>query len=85
MLKFLLIVLLVGFIFFRIIGFFLRLLMGSSADNRTRTQTFNRQQPGAKARPKSGNVNIDYIPGKINDKDNKKFSGGEYVDFEEVE
>ncbi len=85
MLKFILIVLLVGFIFFRTIGFFLRLLMGSSVQNRTRSQQYNRTNQSRQPRPGSGNVNIDYVPGKENSNENKKFTGGEYVDFEEVE
>jgi hypothetical protein len=83
MLKFLLIALLIGFIFFRTIGLLMRLLTGSSVGNRTRSNPF--EQNESRAKPKSGNVNIDYVPNKNGKKKNTRFNGGEYVDFEEVE
>jgi len=64
---------------FRAVGFVLRLLLGRSFTNRANTQF--RQTTKRSAR---GNINIDYDPGKENRKD-KKFEGGDYVDFEEVD
>lgn len=86
MLKILLILFLVGFIFFRTIGFFLRLLTGSSVDNKSRQNPYARQSHSAhQQKPANGNVNIDYVPNKKGKKSGEKFTGGEYVDFEEVE
>jgi len=84
MIKFILLVVLIGFVFFRILGFFLRLLTNSSVDQRGRSQQFNRSGQGRQAQSAKGNVTIDYVPGKRNGKP-EKFKGGEYVDFEEVE
>ena len=64
---------------FRAVGVVLRLLLGGSFTNRTNTQFRQTHK-----RPAGGNINIDYDPGKENRK-GKKFEGGDYVDFEEVD
>ena len=84
MLKFLIIVFLLGFIFFRTIGFFMKLLSGSSIGNKSRNDAYQQNSNG-RQRPAGGNVNIDYVPGKKGRPTGEKFTGGEYVDFEEVE
>lgn len=76
LLKFLLIVGLIGFLLFRVLGVFFRVLTGSTANPRA-------QETRQTRKPKNGNVNVDYIPGK--EKDNKGFKGGEYVDYEELD
>ena len=73
MFKFLIILFLIGFILVRLIGGVVRLLFGSAA---------NKMQ-GQQGRPdKSGKVNMNK-----NTPSRKKegYSGGEYVDFEEVD
>ncbi len=76
LLKFLLIVGLIGFLLFRVLGVFLRVLTGSPAN--TKAQNFRQTR-----KPKDGNVNVDYVPGK--EKSKKGFKGGEYVDYEELD
>ena len=81
MLKVLIILFVIGLVFFRAIGFFLRLLSGSTASERQRTRAY--EQHKATRKPDNGNVNIDYVPRK--GKKDKSFNGGEYVDFEELD
>jgi len=64
---------------FRVVGYVMRLLLGRSTADRASTQF--RQ---SRRRPAGGNINIDYVPGEENRKD-KKYEGGEYVDYEEVD
>lgn len=82
MLKFLIILFLVGYVIFRMGGFIMRMLF--SGLNQQRQGNFNSQsyrQPNKKKAPGS-NLNIDHIPN--NEKEGKKYDDGEYVDFEEV-
>lgn len=79
--KFIIIVLLLGFIFYKTLGFIFKLLGGSQAAGKTRGYT---QQHYHKPPPANGNVNIDYVPDE-GKKSGGKFKGGEYVDFEEVD
>ena len=76
LLKFLLIVGLIGFVFFRVLGVFFRVLTGPSPDQRASGSRATKQ-------PRDGNVNVDYIPGKQKSKNGYK--GGEYVDYEELD
>ncbi len=78
LLKFLLIVGLIGFLAFRVLGLFFRLLTGSPANPKTQEDPYRDRR-----RPKDGNVNVDYVPGK-QQKSAKDFKGGEYVDYEEI-
>ena len=81
MLKFLIIVVLVGYIFYKVGGLIFRTLFGTLNNGHYQRGNFqDRQQHNQ--RPKGGNVNIDYVP---DDKKNRKnFDGGEYVDYEEL-
>lgn len=81
MLKFLIIVVLLGYIFFKGLGFVIRLILGGSSVNQFGGQ---QQKNQGQQKPKNGNVNVDYVPKDANN-DQKKFKGGEYVDFEEVD
>ena len=79
MIRGILIIAIVGYLLFRfgrILFKFLHLMSGAQG----------RQQAGntfeGKKRPVDGNVNIDKVPRKPNDKE--KFKGGEYVDYEEL-
>jgi hypothetical protein len=79
--KFIIIVLLVGFILYKTMGLIFRLLGGGQAAGKPRGYT---QQHYHKPPPANGNVHVDFVPDKER-KSDLKFKGGEYVDFEEVE
>ncbi|MBL6449670.1 DUF4834 family protein [Fulvivirga sp. 29W222] len=83
MLKFLIIVFLVGFLFFKLLGLFFRVLVGRSAADRSGSRTYQSQQYQS-GRSNEGNVNIDYVPNNGSKKSSKPFKGGEYVDYEEI-
>lgn len=83
MLKFLIIVFLVGFLLFKLLGLFFRILIGRSATDRSGSRTYQNQQYQS-GRSHDGNVNIDYVPGNGSKKEPKTFKGGEYVDYEEI-
>jgi len=77
MLKLLAIILLFV-LFLRGIGFVIRLLVGGASRP---NQQFHRTQS---KRPSGSNINVDYAP-KSEQKSSRKFKGGEYVDFEDVD
>jgi hypothetical protein len=81
--KFIIIMFLVGFILYKTLGFIFSLLGGGQAAGKTRgyTQQHYHKPPPP---PPNGNVHVDYVPDKER-KDEGKFKGGEYVDFEEVD
>ncbi|MEL7004712.1 MAG: DUF4834 family protein [Bacteroidota bacterium] len=81
MLKFLLIVLIIGYVFFKGLGFIMRTMFGVSG--RGTAQNFNREYQTR--RSNSGNVDVNYDPRGKSKKGKANFKGGEYVDFEEVE
>ncbi len=68
------------YVFFKGLGFIIRMIVGGSSVN----QFGGQQQRSQAQRPRKGNVQVDYVP-KDASKDPKKFKGGEYVDFEEVD
>lgn len=68
-------------LFLRSIGYVLRMLFGSGLAGKT-SREFRGEQARRK-RPRSGNVDIDYVPNK-KDKKGKEFDGGDYVDYEDV-
>lgn len=78
MLKFFLIVFILGYVFFKGLGFFFRVILGGSAVNRNTEQSHTQRQPSG------GNVKVDYAPQNNSKKSKSDFKGGEYVDFEEV-
>ena len=78
MIKFLLIVFILGYVFFKGLGFFFRVILGGSAVNRNTNETHNQRQPNG------GNVKVDYAPKDGSKNSKSDFKGGEYVDFEEV-
>ena len=84
MLKVLIIIFIVGLVFFRVMGFVLRLLSGSTATHKhQRAQAYEQHKQTQK--PKGGNVNIDFVPKNKTGKKGEEFRGGEYVEFEEVD
>lgn len=87
MIKFLLIIILVGYLVFTLFGAVLRMLFNvgrnqafeqnSHAEQNSRAEYQNSQE-------RKGNIRIDFVPGKNRKKKGKDFPGGEYVDYEEV-
>lgn len=81
----LIVIVLLGFLFFRMLGFLIKMLSGTqTSSSRTQqrnysgTRDFNGQQQRT-----NGEIHIDYVPGK-NSKSSDRFEGGEYVDYEEI-
>ncbi|MFK7952106.1 MAG: DUF4834 family protein [Ekhidna sp.] len=78
MLKFFLILILIVYALFRLGGFILRIFFGSLGK-----QQYSQQQASSSRRAPGSNLNIDNVQ-KPSSKKEKNFSGGEYVDYEEV-
>ena len=80
MLKILIILILIGYVFFRVTSFVFSALFGGI----NRAQQFGRNSaPFTRTRKApNSNVNIDNVPNTSNQ--NKGYEGGEYVDYEEV-
>ncbi|MCF6361545.1 MAG: DUF4834 family protein [Cyclobacteriaceae bacterium] len=79
MLKFFAILALLYF-FFRSIGHVLRLVLGRSAQTRTRQNPYSSQ---GQQRASRGGLHVDSAPNR--QKKKTDFKGGDYVDYEEVE
>ena len=80
MVKFLLILILIIYVFYKSAGFLFKLVFGNLRSDPGSFQ--QRQQHYSKKAPNS-NLNIDNVPQhKTNNKSG--FDGGEYVDYEEV-
>lgn len=84
MFKFLLIIILICYLIYRVGGFLFRMLfIGAQQQQQHRNQYQGSQQSSHTKKAPGSNLNIDHIPHK--DKKNPRdFDGGEYVDFEEV-
>lgn len=77
MIKFLIILVLIVYSLFRVGTFILRMFFGGLGKHQySQQRTSSRKAPGS-------NLNIDNIRNS-NSKTDKKFTGGEYVDYEEV-
>jgi hypothetical protein len=77
MFKFLLIIILVVYSLFRIGTFILKVFFGSLGKQQySQQRTSSRRAPGS-------NLNIDHVQQQPSKK-SQNFSGGEYVDYEEV-
>lgn len=82
MFRFLLILILVFYLIYKIGGFIFRVLfLGALQSKHQQQQSQYKQQSHRKA-PDS-NLNIDYIPGEKKNQSND-FKSGDYVDYEEV-
>lgn len=80
MLKIVIILILIGYVFYRVTSFIFSGLFGGF----TRNQQFGRQQYSQRSRKaQDSNLNIDNIPENRANKGGN-YSGGEYVDYEEV-
>lgn len=81
MVKFLLILILIIYLLYRVWGFFVSLIFGPQQQRYQQQQQSSNQQHAHK--PPNSNVNVDYVP-KKDRKSGEDFEGGQYVDFEEV-
>ncbi|MBB6001518.1 DUF4834 family protein [Arcicella rosea] len=83
MLKFLLILFLILFIFPRLLKWALRGFVVSQL-NKTQQDFQQKQQTYSNtSRKREGEIDVDFIPPK-NGKSSENFNGGEYIDYEEV-
>lgn len=80
MLKFLLILFLIGYLFFKIGGFLFRLFLGRTAKAAQERQ----YKQNNKGRTTKDGINIDHIPNQKGKRTGGNFKGGEYVDYEEL-
>jgi hypothetical protein len=80
MLKFIIILVFITYLFFKLGGFILKtvymILGGGSAAPR--------QEKSYYRRPADGNVNVDYVPNSQQKGSNPSPGKGEYVDYEEI-
>ncbi|MGM0946998.1 MAG: DUF4834 family protein [Bacteroidota bacterium] len=83
MVKFLIIVLGVGWLLGQLVRYFLRTKLAKFAQHVSEMEREQRRAQQAESRPKDG-VNVDYIPKTHQEKRKKDIEGGEYVDYEEV-
>jgi len=77
MFKFLLIVVLISYLIYKVGGFLFKMFFMSLYQQQRQS---NQRQTETK---KEGNVNIEY-PSKDSKSNSKGFEGGEYVDYEEI-
>ena len=80
MFKFLLILFLIGYLFFKIGGFIFRLFLGRTAKAAQERQ----YQQNNKGRTTKDGLNIDHVPNQKGKRTGGNFKGGEYVDYEDV-
>ncbi len=88
MLKFLLILFLIGYIFFKVSGFLFKTLFYKAYQQQQaqRTAGQDTQTNGYARKPADGNVQIDHVPqSSAKAKSKTKFNHGDYVDYEEVD
>ncbi|MDH5608149.1 MAG: hypothetical protein OEY56_01610 [Cyclobacteriaceae bacterium] len=70
------------YLFVKVGQFLFRIFyLGATTQQREQHQAARQQQRKAK----ESNLNIDYVPGKNEGKNQKGFTGGDYVDYEEVD
>jgi hypothetical protein len=80
MFKFLIILFLIGYLFFKIGGFLFRLFLGRTAKAAQERQ----YQQNNKGRKTKDGIHIDHIPNQKGKRTGGNFKGGEYVDYEDV-
>lgn len=86
MIKFLLISFLIFFIVFKLLKFFFKLFLvrGAAQFQQRQYQSNSQNYQQRYQKPREGNINIDFIPNKKKEREEKTFKGGEYIDYEEV-
>ena len=80
MFKFLLILFLIGYLFFKIGGFLFRLFLGRTAKAAQERQ----YQQNNKGRTTKDGLTIDHVPNQKGKRTGGNFKGGEYVDYEDI-
>ncbi|MEQ9299880.1 MAG: DUF4834 family protein [Cyclobacteriaceae bacterium] len=88
MLKFLLILFLIGYIFFKVSGFLFKTLFFKAYQQQQAQRAAGQgaQTSGYARKPADGNVQIDHVPqSSPKAKSKSEFDGGDYVDYEEVD
>ena len=83
MVKFLIILLGVGWLLGQLLRYFLRSKLAQFARQVNEAAMEQQRAQQRSAQPK-GSVNVDYIPKEELEKRKKDIQGGEYVDYEEV-
>lgn len=83
MLKFLLILFLILFIFPRLLKWALRGFVVSQFNKAQQDFQQKQQTYSNTSRKREGEIDVDFIPPK-NGKSSQNFNGGEYIDYEEV-
>lgn len=83
MVKFLVILLGVGWLLGQLVRYFLRSKLAKFAQQVSEVAREQQREQQRKARPESG-VNVDFVPQDHLKKKQKDIQGGEYVDYEEV-
>ncbi|MDF2158809.1 DUF4834 family protein [Algoriphagus sp. CAU 1675] len=83
MVKFLVIILGVGWLLGQLIRYFLRTKLARFAQQVAEMEREQQRARQSSSRPKE-EVNVDFIPKEHKEKRHKDIQGGEYVDYEEV-
>ncbi|MDI1324506.1 MAG: DUF4834 family protein [Algoriphagus sp.] len=83
MVKFLLILLGVGWLLGQLVRYFLRSKLAKFAQQVSEVAREQQREQQRKTRPEAG-VNVDFVPQDHLKKKQKDIQGGEYVDYEEV-
>lgn len=81
LLKLILFIVVIGWIFRGVSRFFL----GNLYRQAQQQQFSGNQQRRQTTQPKDGNVSVDFTPKKTTKKSADNFKGGDYVDYEEVD
>lgn len=83
MVKFLVILLGVGWLLGQLVRYFLRTKLAKFAQQVSEVAREQQREQQRKSRPEAG-VNVDFVPREHLKKNQKDIQGGEYVDYEEV-
>ena len=83
MVKFLVILLGVGWLLGQLVRYFLRSKLAKFAQQVNAAAAEQKREQQRKSRPESA-VNVDFVPRETLKKNQKDIQGGEYVDYEEV-
>lgn len=84
MFKFLILIFIFFFVIIKVGGFIIKLLFSGFGGHQK--NAFDKEKNSQQKKPVDGNVSIEYAPDTDNRKNiNKKFKGGDYVDYEEME
>ena len=83
MLKFLLIIFLVGYVVFRIGGFIFKIFLSGLSNGQRQGNFSSQSQRQPKRKAPGSNLNIDHVP-QFKDDNKKNPEAGDYVDYEEV-